>query len=255
MATALEIINDAYRENNLIAVGTPPTSAEIAEALPRLRNIVRSLFGKTLGIYLKDWAVPPRRTSPVDARYPMLPASTKLDDDVWPYPPQNVRLIASQDTPTTIYFPPTPNDGAQIAVAPAGADFVTNPLTLDANGRRFVTSGGTYVIDAALTQPITFFYRADLAAWAIIGPLALEDEPPLPEEFDDYFITALNIRLCPRYSKDPRNATVAVYGEQEQKILTRYWQVQPQRPDPHPRNSYATDIGDAYFDEGSLYGR
>ena len=233
MTTARQIINDAYRENNLVAVGVTPNDAEVAEALPRLSNIVRSLFGSKLGIFPKDWQIPPTRTSPIDARYPLRPANTELPSDVWPYPPPNVRLVALQTAPTTVYLPPEPSDGAVAYVVPGGADFVVNPLTLDGNGR-LVLGAPTLVQDVALSAPRLLMYRADLSNWVEITALAEGTEMPFPEEFDDYFITALNIRLTPRYSAKVRDETVAVLTATERKLKQRYTQKMPQGVTPGP---------------------
>lgn len=233
MTTARSIINDAYRENNLVAVGVTPNAAEVAEALPRLTNIVRALFGSKLGIFPQDWQVPPTRTSPVNARYPLRPENTKLPSDVWPYPPPNVRLVALQTSPTTVYLPAEPSDGAYISLVPGGADLVTNPLTLDGNGR-LVLGAPTLVQDVALTTPRQFMYRADLSNWVEIVELAETTVMPFPEEFDDYFIAALNIRLTPRYSAKVRDETVAVLTSTERKLKQRYTQKMPQGVVPGP---------------------
>lgn len=223
MTQAGEIVKEAYRENNLIEIGREPTDAEVAEALPRLNNILRSLFGRTLGVYLTDWPVPPTTTSPVNARYPLQPASMKLSSSTWPYPPSNVRVIAMQTAATTIYLQQSPQDGARFDLVPGGADFVTAPLTINANGR-MIAGATTLVQDTALTARRQFMYRADLSQWTEIVALTSTTDMPLPEEFDDYFICALNIRLSPRFSASADPLTGAILAVQEKDIKSRYWQ-------------------------------
>ena len=252
MSTATEIVKAAYRENNIIPVGRDPTDAEVAEALPRLNNIVQSLFGRTLGIYLRDWQVPPTTTSPVDARYPNLPQNSKLPDDVWPYPPNNVRLIASQTEAETIYLTGVPQDGAQVTLVPGGANFATAPLTLDANGR-LINGAASLVVDS-LTTPRKFMYRADLASWTEIVTLEADTEMPFPAEFDDYFICALNIRMSPRYSVAADQLTAAVLGEQMTQIKTRYWQEQDSASSvPNGFNARQSWTGSSFGDDGGMY--
>lgn len=223
MTLTSEIVKEAYRENNIIPVGREPTDAEVAEALPRLNNIVRSLFGRTVGIYLKDWPVPPSTTAPVNARYPMWPATEKLPDDVYPYPPGNARLLCRQTQAKTVYLQQNPQDGAVVEIVPNGADFEAAPLTIDANGR-LIAGALTLVQDAALTEQRRFMYRADLSSWTEIAELTADDPLPFPSEFDDYFICALNIRLSPRYSAAPAALTAAVMKAKEKDMKTRYWQ-------------------------------
>jgi hypothetical protein len=44
-----EIIVQAFREGNFIAVGESTTAEELAEAVPKLNNFLNSLFGIELG--------------------------------------------------------------------------------------------------------------------------------------------------------------------------------------------------------------
>jgi hypothetical protein len=45
-----EIITDAFRQSNLVAVGTTPTTEETTEALRYLNRIVKSVFGNEAGL-------------------------------------------------------------------------------------------------------------------------------------------------------------------------------------------------------------
>ena len=49
MTTVSQLITDAYRESNLIAVNSSPTSPEQTEALRLLNRVVKSLFGNEMG--------------------------------------------------------------------------------------------------------------------------------------------------------------------------------------------------------------
>lgn len=222
MTLASEIITEAYRENNLIAIGETPTDAERAEALPRLNNIVDSLFGTTIGQWLLDWETPPKRNTNTDRRWPLSAASTELPTSVWPYPPYNARLIANLTGPTTIYLYPQPEDGALMEVANAGDDFSTHALTINANGRDI--EAADQVVLNGTGRTFKWFYRADLAQWIRIQPLTEASEMPLPPQFDDYFIAALNIRLSARMARQPLPQTVELMMDAKTKMKRRYTQ-------------------------------
>lgn len=223
MTTISQIITAAYRDNNLIPVGTAtnpaaPTTAEIAEALTRLNAFFRSIFGVELGIELSDWAVPPSRTSPVAARYSRKPLNQDLPDDVWPYPPSNVRVLMNITSATTIYLPSNPDDGARLGLTDIAS---TATLTLDANGRR-IESAATLAI-APGTDPLEWFYRADLGSWVRIVTFVETDESPLPTDFDDFLILALSIRLSGRVGKTAQTQRADVQ-RMIKKIKARYRQ-------------------------------
>lgn len=220
MTTVQQLITDAYREDNLKAVGVPPTSAEFDEALPRLNNIVKALFGFELGEQLQDWPVPPpQRTAPVSAHYPLAPYKCDLPSGVWPYPPSNVRLMSSITVATTVYLQQRPSDGARFSFVDVGS---TNTLTVDANGR--LIDGALTLTLVASDSPATWFYRADLGEWRIITDLALGDESPFPVEFDDLLISRLAMRLSGRYGNEPRSDTMQTYERMLSKLKARYRQ-------------------------------
>lgn len=220
MTTAQALVTDAFRELNVIPIGKEPSEAELAEGLSRLNNYIDSLFGATLGEYLRDWPITRLFTAPQFRPTPLGPDLGRLANNVRPYPPLNARLVARLTTPKTIYAFPSPIDGAQLAVADAGS---TAELTIDANGRRINGADSVSFTPSGVRR---WFYRADLAEWREITPLALEDESLLPAEFDDLFITGIAIRLAPRFGKRAAAETVAVQQAQAQKVKTRYAQTE-----------------------------
>jgi len=222
MTAASDIIAQAFREANITPIGREPTTAEQNEALPRLNNFISWLFGSKLGEFVMDWPVPPTRTAPVAARYPLRPQNTALPRDVWPYPPNNVRLVLGNDAAQTVYLPFRPNPGARLAVADAGA---TAAVTIDANGRR-IEGAATVSVEAA-DAPREWFYREDLGSWQRVSALALTDDSPLPAEFDDLLITALAKRLAPRFGQEVLRSTQEVYADTLRKIDRRYAQYMP----------------------------
>lgn len=219
MTTIAEIITDAYRDNNLIAVGKQPTTDEQTEGLRRLNAFFRSIFGLELGVELRDWTTPPSRTEPIPARYSRKPLDTDLPSDVWPYPPNNSRLLLNIATATTIYFPSKPQDGSRMSLVDVASSAT---LTIDANGRK-IEGALTKAVGAPLTEPLEWFYRADLSEWVSIKDLIVTDESPLPDDFDDFLILALSTRLSARVGKTASIAR-ADLKRMTRKLKTRYRQ-------------------------------
>lgn len=250
MTRASEIIAQGFREANITPIGRTPSDSENEEALPRLNNFISWLFGSKLGEFAMDWPVPPTRTAPVAARYPLRPQNTALPSDVWPYPPNNVRLLLGNDEATTIYLPYRPNPGARLAIADVGS---TAPVTVDANGRR-IESAATVSV-AAADAPREWFYREDLGSWQRVSALSLTDESPLPAEFDDLLVTALAKRLAPRFGQSILPSTQEVYVESLRKLSQRYHQEMPVGGgfDPVLMSKQAHD-GEWWSGEDNLYG-
>lgn len=225
MTTATDFIKEALREGNLIPVGTTPTAAQLAEGLTRFNNVLSGLFGNEVGEPLFEWPVPPpQQTSPVDARWPLYPglsAEQMRSSDVYPYPPGNVRLMASNTTVMTVYLQHLPNDGARLGYTAVGASAF---LTLDGNGRRIDGAAQASIDPTDQGGAQLWFYRGDLGQWISIRPLTLTGGSPFPAEFDDFLITALAIRMSPLYGNDPRSGTVKTYTDMLRKLKARYRQ-------------------------------
>lgn len=230
MTLASTIIQAAFREGNLIAASATPTTAELAEALDRLNNLVSGIFGYEMGENLVDWLAPcPQRTAPVAANYPQAPypldVNFNTSSNVWPYPPKNRRIVWGGVT-GTVYFPESPLDGSRMAVVQgSGAGDGGAPgavLTLNGNGRTIETAN-----TKTLTDPITatiWLYRADMADWIKVATLAASDQLPFPSEFDDFFICALSKRLAPRFGKVTATETVETAKVTLGRLKARYRQ-------------------------------
>jgi|GEM_PF-2388688 len=229
MTTATVLIQNAYREGNLIAVSTSPTTPEAAEALVLLNNFITGIFGYEMGENFKDWIAPnPQRTAPVAANYPQLPLSgfgesgnplsaTQSAGTYYLYPPKNQRIVWGGTT-LTVYFPEAPLDGTRMAVlqgSGAGdSGLVGAILTLDGNGRTIeLANTYPYTFASPATAPRQWLYRADTGNWIAVLPLAAGDQCPFPQDFDDFFICALAMRLAPRYGKvtaaETKNTAIA----------------------------------------------
>lgn len=225
MATLAELIQQAFREANYVAVGETPPAAEVAEALPRLQNLMTGIFGTDLGEHLQEWYAPVLRAPHAPLRSQLTPSGAAAATSVqWAYPPQNVRLVVKLTEDSTIYFPAVPSDGARMLLINVGSSAAQ--ITIDGNGR-LIEDAATVADTPANLNGRTWFYRADLGNWVrFTKPLSTE-QSPFPEEFDDLWVCGLALRLAPRYGvKKIDDVIVARYTEMIGKLKTRYRQTQ-----------------------------
>jgi len=217
MTTTSQIITMAFRETNLIAVGTQPDAVKVAEALPRLNSIVSGAYGYEVGQEFIDW--------PVGQEGVNLEESAPFwTQDLWAFPPINMRLIAASPVSQVIYLPPGPSNGSRIALIDPGQRLAAAPLTLDGNGRT-IEGAATLTLDVNGTSKV-WFYRADTGNWTMLSQLTGVDpeEFPFPSEFDDYFITKLAMRLEPRYGRQISESSAVAMAQTLDKLRARYRQ-------------------------------
>lgn len=223
MTTLATIIQDAYRETNLIPVGQSPSAAEQAEALRRLRVLVASVLGNEAGEPLEALMI---GNDHVDAPlgFPAwVPVST------W-WSPLDRRLVCNLTGETSINLSPTPLDGSRMGVQDLSGNFGTYPLTLVGNGRT-IEGAFELVLNTADFNG-EWFFRADLGDWRRVTPLNADDEMPYPIEFDDMFITMLAMRINPRNGVGLAGESKAALDRSREQFRARYHQVVPTIADP-----------------------
>ena len=229
MSTAAEIIQDAFREGNFIALGEVPQAAEITEALPRLRSLIDSLFGFEIGEAYTDFYVPSELVVTAPLRRPLSPTADVTgvaQADLWKYPPPNSRLVVKTTTARTVYLPANPNDGARIQLVNVGSTAALN-FTLDGNGH-LIENGVSLTDTFTNLHGRKWFYRADLGDWVRLDSIAAEaDIIPLPEEFDDLLVCGLAMRLAPRFQVPIAEETSSRYGDMLKRLKKRYRQTAP----------------------------
>lgn len=241
-----DAIIKAYREASIRPIGWgTPTDEEQAEGLYRINALWLGIRATALGEVVRDWQFPNKtRTAPHNADnmaqfYPQNLNGFNQPGNGWGdgddqsgdggfnhrqhYPPINVRLLCKADTDGhTIWFPQFPYDGSRMEITDIG---MTQPVTLDSNGRYIEALGQTTYTFSPSDTPKQWLYRADKALWmAIEGDLALDSELPLPADFDDFFVCGLAIRLCALDRIDPQPATISAYTLTNKKIMDRYYQ-------------------------------
>lgn len=211
------LIQAAFRESNFIAQGADPTENEQAEGLRLLQSMVSSLAGSVIGTKFKPWHIPfVFNTAPEAKRFPAYAENNYIRPEIdEKYPPNNARVILRNTSTQTIYFQNKPNDGAIMSIVDAG---FTADVTLDANGMFFETDGNdrTKVIEPRTTgrnPKQDYVFREDTASWNLTSNLLYAGEMPYPEQFDDYWITGLALRLSPSFGEKTTQVTMMRFKE------------------------------------------
>jgi hypothetical protein len=214
MTTALQIITDAYRENNIVPNGAVLSAALEDEGFRRLKTLISSALGQDIGHPLVDWPV-----GVVSYNESM----SGWGSDRWSSPRPNSRLVFNIDEPQTIYLPFDPWNGARISVLDRGGNFATHNVTLNGNGRSI--EGTDDVVLATDDLNREWLYRADMGDWVrVVGLELSSEEMPFPDRFDDYWIIKLAIRLNPRFGRTMTEETKHRLAEVTAHIQSEYRQ-------------------------------
>jgi hypothetical protein len=212
------IIADAFRERNILPLGRDPNTNQSTEALRLFNGNIRSIYGDDAGEGLTDW---PLGTFGNESPNYGLPYT----DYSITHPTLNRRLIATNTEAKTIYLTAYPQDGARMGIADPFSRLAAFPVTLDANGRT-IEGNATLLLDTDGTFQ-EWFYRADLGQWVRITSLLATDQNPFPDDFDNFFIIGLALRLNPRYGREMDDQSALVFKSERRKFIARYLQSQP----------------------------
>lgn len=217
MTLTSEIIKDAYRQGNIIPIKATPSADQVSEALRYLNRIVKSSLGNEAGEPLESF---PLGRSGID-RPSGYPWYNNVPDIDW-WVPKNTRLMLNLTQPVTVSLTPVPDDGSRFAILDVARNLSTLPLTVHGNGRRI--EGQEVMIFDVDGVDKEWFYREDLGNWMIYSPLSDETVFPFPEEFDDYFITLLAIRLNPAYGIALDAQSNLIFERSGRQLKARYAQ-------------------------------
>lgn len=215
MTIVSEIITDAHRLGNILAIGTTPTDEEMAEGLRYLNRLVKSVFGNEAGDALESFPIG-RNGISHPSGYPWW---NDVPDNDW-FVPKNTRVVLNLESSISLYLHPDPDDGSRFAAKDVSGTLATYPLSVFGNGRliedQFSITLDTNGFDGE------WFYRADLSNWIKYAPLALDDTFPFPEEFDDFFITLLAIRINPAYGVSLDDQGKLIFTRAKTQFRARY---------------------------------
>lgn len=217
MTAISTIIQSAYRELNLIALGASPTTAQSTEALTLVNRVYAHVLGSDAGELLQNWPLGNYGRQSIDQ---IDWTALRLTN-----PPPNVKLIATALAATTVYLPARPLDGARIGIIDPFSRLATYPVTLNGNGS--TVEGAATVTLSTNAMDRTWLYRADTANWVRLTDLVEATESPFPSEYDDYFAILLALRIAPRAGRKLADATVTAYKSLDKKFQARYIQQAP----------------------------
>ena len=221
MTTVSQIITDAYRQSNLIAVGTLPSAAQQDEALRYLNRIVRSTLGNEVGEPLEAFPVGSVNIS----RPSGYPWYHNTPDGNW-FLPENKRMMSNVDRSTTIYLHPKPNDGARLGLIDIAGNLSTYPMTISGNGRTI--EGQQSITISTDSVDYEWFYDDTTGNWARTLPLDdLNGTFPFPEDFDIYFICLLAAAINPAYEVQADAQLAMHFNRARSQIRARYHNVIP----------------------------
>lgn len=212
------ILQDAFRESNIIPLGRALNPNQSAEALRLLNNIFYSIYGNEAGENFQDFPLGNYGRQQLERLDPVYP-------NFFNNPPINRRLLALNESPITVYLPVQPCDGSRMAIRDPLSRLATFPVVLDGNGRSI--DGTTSVTLSTNGMDRVWIYRADKAEWVQVTEKAETDEMPFPRDFDAMFGIMLAIRLNPRYGRelDAQSADTLKHGKQA--FVNRYLQSEP----------------------------
>lgn len=223
MTQVRDIITAAFRESNIIPLGSEPTSAQQTESLKRLSAVYKSTLGYEVGDQLRDLnlgASETQRNSRDNLEWVDNMPTWWWGNDIIP---ANVRLVVQIEEPTSVYLDPSPENGAFLAINDPFSLLSANPLTVEGNGRLFEGSPSVTFNTDGINY--LWMYRSDLSSWQRLSSLTdLDQEMPFPEEFDDFFITELAIRINPRYGLTLSNESARTQNRMRSEIRSRYKQ-------------------------------
>jgi len=222
MTTVTQLITDAFRQSNLLAITASPTPAQQQEALRYLNRILKSVFGNEAG--------DPFSTFPIGKKNITRPSGypwwNTVPDNDW-FVPKNTRVMLNLDQSVNLYLHPAPDDGSRFAAIDVSGTLATNPVTVYGNGN-MIENNETVVLNTDGFDA-EWFYREDLANWVKYAPIVEVDNFPFPEEFDDFFITLLAMRLNPSYGSSLDPQSEKIFERSRAQLRARYNQVIPTR--------------------------
>jgi len=221
MTTVYQIIVDAYRQSNLVALGVSPTELQETEALRYLGRIVSQAFGNEVGDPLTGFPIGRNNI----ARPSGYPWYNVVPDNYW-FVPKNTRCnLNLNQTGVELFLHPAPDNGSRFAVTDASSNLSSYPVVVHGNGA-FIEGAESVTLNTNSLDR-EWFYREDKGEWVRCSPLALFDEFPFPSEFDDYFIISLAFRLNPAYQREIDPQSKIMWDKSRNALTSRYSQVTP----------------------------
>lgn len=228
MTLVSDIVQRAYRVSNLIPLGVTPNAAQTTEALAYLNSLLLSTVGNEAGDGLDD----------------ILVGTTYDESDMLTqWVPSNVRLVLNLTAARTFYLDPTPQDGQRFSIVDVDGNLATYNVTINGNGRNIESAATLTLNTNSLSRQ--WMYRADTGNWVRIATVVAADSMPFPQEFDDYFIIMLALRVNPSYGQALAPESLKMLARSRNQLHARYALTQQKLSDldwrsiPSQRSNYS----------------
>lgn len=207
MTLVSQIITDSFRQSNLLSINSSVTVAAQTEALRFLNRLVKSVMGHEAG----------ERLEPMAIGFNNIDDSTDLENVLIPV---NARMLLNLTEETTVLLYPQPDDGTRMGLVDVSGNLSTYNFIIDGNGR-LIEGATTLTLDTDNLQR-EWFYREDLGNWVRYTTLDVDSEFPFPDEFDDFFISMLALRLNPAYGASIDPQSQAIMQRAQSQLRSRY---------------------------------
>lgn len=182
----------------MLGIGRNPSSAQAANALTELGDLIKSLVG--------FGGSHPVETVVIDESYEMSGRQ------------RAVRFLCL--TGVTITLPEHPVDGARVEIKDVKGTAATSNIVLSGNGL-FIESAASITISTASVQR-SWVFRADTGNWARVADLGLDDDLPFPDEFDTIVALMLARRLEGEYGANLSPTDQALARAGRSRLRARY---------------------------------
>lgn len=222
MTLVSQIITDAYRESNLVPLVSTPNANQVTEALRRLNVLLLSTVGNEAGDGLHEYNIEGEFTN---------------EECLTPWVPDNARLMLNITAAKEYSLDPYPQDGQRFAIVDVAGNLDTFNVVVNGNGRRIEDAASITLDTAAIYRQ--WLYRSDIGNWVRIAEVTADDEMPFGVEFDDYFVTALALRVNPRYGQIMTPETNTAFNRAKSQLRSRYRTSRQMFSDLSPFNWYA----------------
>lgn len=217
MTSISQILTDAYREAGITGIGESLDSDRFGEALRRFNVLFDSLIENELGEPLLNVNYGQEGLTNTYAKFEDM---SETVDDL--YIPSNTRLILNIGAAKTLFLPPNPRDGARVQIIDNKGNVGTYNVTINGNGRQ-IESAASVVLNTNNVNR-QWFYRGDTANWVKVTDFVNGDNSPFPEEFDDFLVMLLAIRINPRHGAETSAEMVEAFKRSRSAFRRRYRQ-------------------------------
>lgn len=212
MATARETIVLALQKTGMQPKGGPsPDSAMIAEGLSALRRLLREIFAGQGAAYIP---VSVTGDFEVTTEYNFLRLQVAAEGE----------LTIMLPNPDEVEIP----DGMRLDVRDVALNATTYDINIDGNGSLIDGATADYVIDTS-GDGVLLMYDAATGNWKAHGNITIDQDLPLPTEYDEGMACWLAVRWSGsrRFGQSLTDYEIGCAKDTERQLRARYGKVVP----------------------------